>query len=102
MTAVKDGHAYPTGIKVSDAETDVLNISRDTFRGEWKCTIRQQSQLLAAPASPRLHAHRRCLSSPASLSLPPELEQDFAFGNLRRPASGFGHVLPNPFGRDPT
>ncbi len=43
VTAVKDSHAYPTGIKVSDADMDALNISRDTFRGEWNYTIRPQA-----------------------------------------------------------
>ena len=43
VTAVKDRHAYPTGINVSDAEMDALNISRDTFRGEWNYTIRPQA-----------------------------------------------------------
>ncbi len=43
VTAVKDSHAYPTGIKVSEAEMEALNISRDTFHGEWNYTIRPQT-----------------------------------------------------------
>ena len=43
VTAVKDSHLYPIGIKVSDAEIGALNISRDTFRGEWNYTIRPQA-----------------------------------------------------------
>jgi len=40
VTAVKDSHAYPTGINVSDAEMAALNLSRDTFHGEWNYTLR--------------------------------------------------------------
>jgi transposase len=43
VTAVKDRHVYPTGIKVTDAAMDALNISRNTFRGEWNYTIRPQA-----------------------------------------------------------
>ena len=43
VTAVKDSHLYPIGIKVSDAEIGALNISRDTFRGDWNYTIRPQA-----------------------------------------------------------
>ena len=43
VTAVKDRHVYPTGIKVTDAAMDALNSSRNTFRGEWNYTIRPQA-----------------------------------------------------------
>jgi transposase len=43
VTAVKDSHTYPTGIKVSDAEMAALNISRDPFHGDWNYTIRPQA-----------------------------------------------------------
>jgi transposase len=43
VTAVKDSHTYPTGVKVSDAAMEALNISRDTFHGEWNYTIRPQT-----------------------------------------------------------
>jgi hypothetical protein len=43
VTAVKDSHTYPTGIKVSDAEMDALTLSRDPFHGEWNYTIRPQA-----------------------------------------------------------
>ena len=34
---------YPTGIAVSDAEMEALNIVRDGFHGEWNYTIRPQN-----------------------------------------------------------
>ena len=42
VTAVKDSHTYPTGIKVSDDELAALNLSRDPFHGEWNYTIKPQ------------------------------------------------------------
>lgn len=36
----KDSTAYPTGIKVSDEELAALNLSRDSFHGEWNYTIK--------------------------------------------------------------
>lgn len=42
VTAVKDSHTYPTGIKVSDDELDALNLCRDPFHGEWNYTIKPQ------------------------------------------------------------
>ncbi len=42
VTAVKDSHTYPTGIKVSDDELDALNLCRDSFHGEWNYTIKPQ------------------------------------------------------------
>jgi hypothetical protein len=35
VTAVIDKNVYPTGVKVSDAEMDQLNIIRNEFHGEW-------------------------------------------------------------------
>jgi Rhodopirellula transposase DDE domain len=40
VTAVKDATIYPTGIKVSDEEMAKLNITRESFHGEWNYTIR--------------------------------------------------------------
>lgn len=42
VTAVKDSNVYPTGIKVSDEELAALNLSRDSFHGEWNYTIKPQ------------------------------------------------------------
>jgi transposase len=42
VTAVKDSHTYPTGLKVSDEELAALNLSRDSFHGEWNYTIKPQ------------------------------------------------------------
>jgi len=42
VTALKDSNTYPTGIKVSDNELAALNLSRDSFHGEWNYTIRPQ------------------------------------------------------------
>jgi hypothetical protein len=39
VTAVKDSNTYPTGLTVSDAELQGLQISPDTFHGEWNYTI---------------------------------------------------------------
>lgn len=39
VTARKDSHTYPTGIKVSDAELATLNLVRAAFHGEWNYTI---------------------------------------------------------------
>ncbi len=44
VTALKDHHTYPTGIKVSDDELAALNLSRDSFHGEWNYTIKPQNQ----------------------------------------------------------
>ncbi len=35
-----DTAAYPSGIKVTDAELSAVNIERDAFHGEWNYTIR--------------------------------------------------------------
>jgi transposase len=43
VTALKDSHVYPTGLKVTDEELATLNLVRDTFHGEWNYTIRPQS-----------------------------------------------------------
>jgi hypothetical protein len=39
VTAIKDTHSYPTGIKVSDDEMAAIKILRDPFHGEWNYTI---------------------------------------------------------------
>lgn len=44
VTAVVDKNTYPTGVKVSDEEMDSLNITRDSFHGEWNYTIKPQRQ----------------------------------------------------------
>ena len=44
VMALKDSNFYPTGIKVSDDELAALNLSRDSFHGEWNYTIRPQKQ----------------------------------------------------------
>ena len=43
VTALKDSHVYPTGLKVTDEELATLNLVRDAFHGEWNYTIRPQS-----------------------------------------------------------
>jgi transposase len=42
VTAIKDSNAYPTGLKISDEELAALNLSRDSFHGEWNYTIKPQ------------------------------------------------------------
>jgi transposase len=42
VIAVKDANSYPTGISVTDAELDTLNIVKDSFHGEWNYTIKPQ------------------------------------------------------------
>jgi hypothetical protein len=42
VTAIKDSHTYPTGIKVSDDELAAINLSRHSFHGEWNYTIKPQ------------------------------------------------------------
>jgi transposase len=42
VTAFKDSHAYPTGLKVTDAELAALNLFKDAFHGEWNYTIKPQ------------------------------------------------------------
>src|SRR6266705_2374482 len=42
VTALKDSNSYPTGMKVSDEELVALNLSRDSFHGEWNYTIKPQ------------------------------------------------------------
>ncbi|MHB1471584.1 MAG: ISAzo13-like element transposase-related protein, partial [Thermoplasmataceae archaeon] len=34
-----DRNKYPTGIKISDAEIEKVNIQRNEFHGEWNYTI---------------------------------------------------------------
>ncbi len=47
VTAIKDGHIYPTGITVTDAELNALNIVRASFHGEWNYTIKPQDTLVS-------------------------------------------------------
>ncbi len=42
VTAVKDSHTYPTGIKVTDEELNALHLIRDAFHGEWNYTFKPQ------------------------------------------------------------
>lgn len=42
VTALKDSHTYPTGLKVTDEELAALNLFRDAFHGEWNYTINPQ------------------------------------------------------------
>ena len=42
VTALKDSHTYPTGLKVTDEELAALNLFRDAFHGEWNYTIKPQ------------------------------------------------------------
>ena len=42
VTAVKDSNTYPTGLKVSEDELAALNLTRDSFHGEWNYTIKPQ------------------------------------------------------------
>lgn len=46
VTALKDSHVYPTGLKVTDEELATLNLVRDAFHGEWNYTIGPQSSPL--------------------------------------------------------
>ena len=39
VSAMVDQNRYPTGLKVSDTEMALLNITRDPFHGEWNYTI---------------------------------------------------------------
>jgi transposase len=42
VIAIKDSQMYPTGLSVTDAELQALNIVRDAFHGEWNYTIKPQ------------------------------------------------------------
>ncbi len=42
VTAVKDSNTYLTGLKISDDELAALNLSKDSFHGEWNDTISPQ------------------------------------------------------------
>jgi Rhodopirellula transposase DDE domain len=42
VTAVKDTHTYPTGIKVTADELKSLHLIRDAFHGEWNYTFKPQ------------------------------------------------------------
>ena len=43
VKAAADQKPYPTKIKVSDAEMAQINLSKETFHGEWNYTIRPRS-----------------------------------------------------------
>jgi hypothetical protein len=43
LRAVVDKNSYPTGVKVPDAEMNLLNITRNTFHGDWNYTIKPQN-----------------------------------------------------------
>jgi hypothetical protein len=43
VRAVVDKKSYPTGVKVPDAEMNLLNITRNTFHGDWNYTIKPQN-----------------------------------------------------------
>lgn len=43
VTAVADTNTYQKGLKVSDEELTLLNITRSEFHGEWNYTIRPQN-----------------------------------------------------------
>jgi len=43
VAAMADMKHYQTGIKVTDAEMQILNIRRDDFHGEWNYTINPQA-----------------------------------------------------------
>lgn len=45
VTALKDSHTYPTGMKVSDEELAALHLLREAFHGEWNYTILPQPSL---------------------------------------------------------
>lgn len=42
VTALKDSHTYPTGLKVTEEELAALNVVRASFHGEWNYTIKPQ------------------------------------------------------------
>jgi hypothetical protein len=42
VRAVVDKNIYPTGVKVPDAEMNLLNITRNAFHGDWNYTIKPQ------------------------------------------------------------
>lgn len=42
VTATVDKNIYPIGVKVSDVEMSLLNISRNIFHGDWNYTISPQ------------------------------------------------------------
>jgi hypothetical protein len=43
VRAVVDKNSYPTGVKVPDAEMNLLNITCNTFHGDWNYTIKPQN-----------------------------------------------------------
>ena len=47
VTAIKDSHTYPSGMTVTDAELNALNIVKASFHGEWNYTIKPQDTLVS-------------------------------------------------------
>jgi len=47
VIAIKDSQTYPTGLTVTDAELQALNIVRDAFHGEWNYTLKPQDTALS-------------------------------------------------------
>jgi len=47
VTAIADANRYQIGIKISDKELKALNITRDTFHGEWNYMIKPQHASIA-------------------------------------------------------
>jgi hypothetical protein len=41
--AVVDKKSYPTGVKGPEAEMNLLNITRNTFPGDWNYTLKPQN-----------------------------------------------------------
>ena len=39
-----DGNLYPKGVEVSDEELHAINLTRDSFHGEWNYTIAPNQQ----------------------------------------------------------
>jgi Rhodopirellula transposase DDE domain len=47
IRAALDSHAYPTGIKVTDAELSAVRLARAPFHGDWNYTISPNSNSIA-------------------------------------------------------
>lgn len=46
VTAMADRHHYQTGIKITDKEMEQLNITRNSFHGEWNYIINPQTRIV--------------------------------------------------------
>jgi hypothetical protein len=46
VTAVKDSHTYPTGIKVREKEMKALYLTKEAFHGEWNYTLQPHASVL--------------------------------------------------------